>query len=134
MYVRTYVRTYTGQLYTLHMSVCTYVHRSTVYIAYVCMYVHTYVPQLIIPRVFHFLVDVSATDLRTSLLGPPSPYLRALVKNVDNELEPSTAAEQRKVDPCSLTTNPSWKGVVSARSCEGSGACRSKRQSRKEGA
>ena len=113
-----YVRAYTGQLYTLHMSVCMYVctpaHHST------C--------------VFYFLLDVSATDLRSSLLGPPSPYLRALVKNVDNELEPSTAAEQRKVDPCSLTTNPSWKGVVSARSCEGSGACRSKRQSRKEGA
>ena len=59
------------------------------------------------------LVDVSATGLRTSLLGPPSPYLRALVKNVNDELEPSAVAEQRKVDPCSLTTNPSWKGVVS---------------------
>ena len=63
--------------------------------------------------VFPFLVDISATGLRTSLLGPPSPYLRALVKNEDGGLEPSTVAEQRKVDPCSLTANPSWKGVVS---------------------
>ena len=118
MYMRTYVRTQVNYIRTLHMSVC--------------MYVRT--PAHHSMCVFRFLVDVSATDLRTSLLGPPSPYLRALVKNVDSELEPSTAAEQRKVDPCSLTTNPSWKGVVSARSCEGSGACRLKGQSRKEGA